>query len=259
MTNTAIFILFAVINVVVTGLFAGVVLSQYTRRHRVYQLYWSIALMMAFLATLAFVFSVVIGPTTTAGELLFRVYYILGGALTSAWLGLGSIALVTSARVTRISLLILGVLSVLTIVLIATAGIDPVRLGQIASNAGSHVLQPGAWVVMIAVMNTLGVVAVVGVAVFSGWKLLRRQSNTASLYTSKFLWANVLIVIGDLLNGLAGSGIRIFGLEGSFWLLMAVGWTAFFVGVLLASRRAAVAGPTQQVQASEVKGGAAQV
>ncbi len=254
MSNTAIFIVFAVVNVVVTGLFAGVVLSQYTRRHRIYQLYWSIALTMAFLATLAFVFSVVIGPTTAAGELLFRVYYILGGALTSAWLGLGSLALVASARVTRISLLVLCVLSVVTIVLIATAGIDPVKLGQIASNAGSQVLQPGAWVIMIAVMNTLGVVAVVGVAIFSGWKLMRRQSNAASLYTSKFLWANVLIVVGDLLNGLAGSGLRIFGLEGSFWLIMAVGWTAFFVGVLLASRRAAAVRPAAQVQASTIKG-----
>jgi hypothetical protein len=112
---------------------------------------------------------------------------------------------------------------------------------------------------MIAVMNTLGVLAVVGVAVFSGWKLIRRQSNTGSLYTSKFLWANVLIVIGDLLNGIAGGGLRIFGLEGSFWLIMAVGWTVFFVGVLLASRRAAVARTAGQIQASEVKGGAASV
>jgi hypothetical protein len=259
MTGNAIFIVFAVINVIVTGVFAGTVLSQYARRHRVYQLYWSIALTMAFLATLAFVFSVVIGPTTAAGESLFRVYYILGGALTSAWLGLGSLALVSSARVTRISLLGLSVLSVVTIVLIATAGIDMGKLSQIASNAGSQVLQPGAWVIMIAVMNTLGVVAVVGVAVFSGWKLIRRQSNTASLYTSKFLWANVLIVIGDLLNGVAGGGLRVFGLEGSFWLIMAVGWTVFFVGVLLASRRAAVARTAGQVQASEVKGGAAPV
>ena len=259
MTGNAIFIVFAVINVIVTGIFAGTVLSQYARRHRVYQLYWSLALTMAFLATLAFVFAVVIGPTTASGEGLFRIYYILGGALTSAWLGLGSLALVASARVTRISLVILSVLSVVTVVLIATAGIDMGKLGQIASNAGSGVLKPGAWVIMIAVMNTLGVLAVVGVAVFSGWKLMRRRSSAGSLYTSKFLWANVLIVIGDLFNGVAGGGLRIFGLEGSFWLIMAVGWTVFFMGVLLASRRAAVTRTAGQVQASEVKGGAASV
>src|SRR5436853_6018409 len=136
MTNNTILILFSSVNVVVTGLFAGVVLSQYMRRHRVYQLYWSIALTMAFVGTLAYVLMVAIGPTTSAGEALFRTYYIFGAALTAAWLGLGSIALVTSARITRISLLVLSVLSILAIVLIATAGIDTHQLVQVAGTAG---------------------------------------------------------------------------------------------------------------------------
>ncbi len=45
MTNNAILVIFAIVNVVVTALFAGVVLSQYARRHRASQLYWSIALL----------------------------------------------------------------------------------------------------------------------------------------------------------------------------------------------------------------------
>jgi hypothetical protein len=257
MTNTAILILFAVVNVVVTGLFAGVVLSQYLRRHRVYQLYWSIALAMAFVGTLAYVLMVAVGPTTTAGEMLFRTYYIFGAALTAAWLGLGSIALVTSTRVTRISLAVLCLLSVLAAVLIAIAGIDTGQIRNVAGTAGKGVLQPGAWLVMIIILNTLGAVAVVGVAIYSGWKLMRRQS--ANFYTSKFLWANVLIVVGVLLIAYAGGDVRVFGLEGSFWLIMAVGWTVLFAGVLLASRRTAVARPVGQDSASEVQGRAAQV
>lgn len=256
MTNTAILILFAVVNVVVTGLFAGVVLSQYMQRHRVYQLYWSIALIMAFVGTLAYVLMVAAGPTTTAGEALFRIYYIFGAALTAAWLGLGSIALVTSAKVTRISLVVLSVLSLLAIVLIATAGIDTHQLAQVAGTAGKGVLQTGAWLIMIIVLNTLGAAAVVGVAIYSGWKLIRRQS--ANFYTSKFLWANALIVVGVLLIAYAGGDVRVFGLEGSFWLIMAVGWAVLFAGVLLASRRAAAARPAGQ-EASEVSGRAASV
>jgi hypothetical protein len=263
MPNNAILILFAIVNVVVTALFAGVVLRQYMQRHRVYQLYWSIALIMAFLGTLAYVFMVVVGPTTAAGELLFRTYYIFGAALTSAWLGLGSIALISSARITRISLAILSLLSVLAIVLIATAGINTGQLSNVAGTSGKGVLQPGAWIVIIAVLNTLGVVAVVGVAAYSGWKLMRRrssQSSTVSFYTRNFLWANVLIVVGDLLDALAGSNVRIFGLEGSFWLIMAVGWTVFFIGVLLASRRVMSAKLAAQDQNSdEVKGQATSV
>jgi hypothetical protein len=251
MTNTAISILFAVVNVVVTGLFAGVVLSQYLQRHRVYQLYWSIALAMAFLGTLAYVLMVAVGPTTTAGEALFRTYYIFGAALTAAWLGLGSIALVTSTRVTRISLLVLSVLSILAIVFISIAGIDTGQLSNVVGTAGKGVLQTGVWLVILIVLNTVGAVAVVGVAIYSGWKLMRRQS--ANFYTSNFLWANVLIVVGVLLIAYAGGDVRVFGLEGSFWLIMAVGWAVLFAGVLLASRRAAMTRPTRQDSASEVK------
>src|SRR5947209_6877742 len=172
-------ILFAVVNVVVTGLFAGVVLGQYLRRHRVYQLYWSMALAMAFVGTLAYVLMVAVGPMTSSGEALFRTYYIFGAALTAAWLGLGSIALISSARITRIC---------------------------------------------VAVVSLLSIVAV------------------------------VLIVVGVSLISFAGGDVRIFGLEGSFWLIMAVGWMVLFAGVLLASRRATVARSAGQVQASAAKG-----
>jgi hypothetical protein len=237
MTNNAILVIFAIVNVVVTALFAGVVLSQYARRHRASQLYWSIALTMAFLATLVYVFMVIAGPTSSSGVVFFRIYYILGGALVPAWLGLGSVALVASARVTRICLAVLSVLSVLAIVLVATATIAMSKLSHIAGTPGTGILVPGAWLVTIIVLNTLGVVAVVGVAVYSGWKLVRRQSNVAGIRTINLLWANVLILVGDLLNALAGTLSRFFSLESSFWLIMAFGWIVFFAGVLLASRR----------------------
>lgn len=239
MTNTSILLLFAIVNVVVTGLFAGVVLRQYMRRRRASQLYWSIALTMAFLATLAYVFMVIVGPTSNAGIALFRVYYIFGAALVPAWLGLGSIALVASPGVTRICLISLSVLSALAIVLISTANINKTNpnLIHVAGTPGTGILDPGAWLVTIIVLNTLGVLAIVGVAVYSGWKLVRRQSSVAGIQTINLLWANICILVGVLLNAAAGSLARFFGLQGSFWIIQAFGWTVFFAGVLLASRR----------------------
>src|SRR6266487_1474316 len=160
MTNNSILLLFAVVNVVVTGLFAGMVLRQYMRRRRTSQLYWSIALTMAFLATLAYLFMVIVGPTSSTGMLFFRVYYILGAALVPAWLGLGSIALVASPRITRICLIVLSILSILAIVLISTATINMPKLSQIAGTPGTGILEPGAWLVTIIILNTLGVLAV---------------------------------------------------------------------------------------------------
>ena len=241
MTNNSILLLFAVINVVVTGLFAVAVLRQYARRKRPAQLYWSIALIMAFLATLAYVLMVIVGPTSSIGVGLFRIYYIFGAALVPAWLGLGSIALVASPRITRICLIILSALSLLAIVLISTATINMSKLSQIAGTPGTGILEPGLWLVTIIILNTLGVLAVVGVALYSGWKLIRRQSSVAGIQTVNLLWANIMILAGDLLNAAAGSLARFFGLQSSFWIIQAFGWTVFFAGVLIASHRPATA------------------
>jgi len=234
------------VNILVTGLFAGMVLRQYFNRHRAYQLYWATALSMAFLATLAYVLMILVQPTSAAGIFLFRIYYDLGGALVPAWLGLGSIALVSSPRVTRISLIILSLLSVLATGLIFLATINLPKLAQIAGTPGTGTLEPGFWLVTLIVLNTLGVVAVVGVAIYSGWKLIRRQSSMGrSAYTSNVLWANVFILIGEILNATAGSLARFMGVEDIFWLIMALGWLVLFIGVLLASRRSSISKPSE--------------
>jgi hypothetical protein len=235
----AILLLSPLVNVVVTAVFAGIVLRQYVRRHRIYQLYWSVGLMMAFVATLAYVLLIAVGPTSGAGIVFFRIYYILGGALVPAWLGLGSIALVAGKQVTRICFMGLCVLSVLAAVLIAMAGVNMSTLAHVAGTPGTGILQPGLWLITIIILNTLGVLAVVGVAIYSGWKLVRRQSSLGGLSTSNILWANVLILMGDLLNGLAGTLARFLGLESTFWLVMSLGWVLFLTGVLLASQRPA--------------------
>jgi hypothetical protein len=169
--------------------------------------------------------------------LLFHTYYILGAALMPAWLGLGSIALVSSRRLTYICLTILCVLSVVAGALILSSDLDMHKLSQIAGTPGTGILHPGAWLVMVIILNTLGVLAVVGVAIYSGWKLVRRAHGPPTAQASNLLRANILIMAGDLLNGAAGSLARFLGIQSAFWLVMAVGWTVFFVGVLLAGRR----------------------
>ncbi len=246
--NTPFALISSSINVVVTGLFAAVVLRQYLRRHRSYQLYWFVGLLMAFVATLAYVFMLQVQPASYNGIILFRAYYILG-VLTPAWLGLGSVALITSPRVTTWSLTFLYLLSGATTALILLARIDMQKLSNIVG-PGTGILIPGPWLATVIIINTLGVVAVVGVAVYSGLKLYRRQQSIAGLRTSNILWANVLILLGDLVNAGAGSVARGLGFESGFWVLMAFGWVIFFVGVLLASRRSTT---TRTVPVKEVE------
>jgi hypothetical protein len=187
---------------------------------------------------------VIVGPTSGAGVVLFRLYYILGAALAPSWLGLGSIALVTSQRVTCICLAALAAVSAITAIIIAIVPLDMRALGQVAGTPGTGILRDqAAWLPFTITLNSLGVVAVVGVAIYSGWKLWRRQSSVAGFRPGNLLWANILILIGDLLNAYAGANARVFGSSGSFWLVMSAGWIVFFSGVLLTSKRAATNRP----------------
>ncbi len=239
--NNALLLFSPLVNVGVTALFAGVVLRQYIQRRRVYQLFWAIALTMAFLATLAYTMLIFVSPTSGTGMLLFRVYYILGAALMPSWLGLGSLALISNPRLTRLCLAVLVILSMVALSSISIAGIDTFKLSHVVGTPGVGVLEPGVWRPTIIILNSLGVLAVVGVAAYSGWKLLRRQKTIGGFRTSALLWANALILAGDLLNATAGSLALLLHLENGFWLIMAAGWIVFFSGVLLTSYRLASA------------------
>lgn len=254
--STAMIFVPPAINVLITGLFAGVILRQYFNRHRVYQLYWSIALCMAFVATIAYMVMLFVQPTSAAGILCFRIYYITGGALAPAWLGMGCIALSNKGLLNRLSFTLLLLLSLVATSFILDASIDTQKLAQVAGTPGTGILQPGPWLVTIILLNTLGVVAIVGVAIYSGWKLIQRQSNIGGLRTSNFLWANVLILVGALFDGAAGSLARFLGLQSTFWLIMALGWIILFIGVLLTSHRPRISGtaePSIQSQPQSVE------
>ncbi|WP_151756531.1 hypothetical protein [Dictyobacter vulcani] len=235
--NTILLLLPPLINVLVTGIFAWMILRQYIGRRRNYQLYWSIALCMAFIATLAYMVMLLTGPTSGPGVYFFRLYYALGGTIMPSWLGLGSIALVSKPRFTRVCVGFLMLLSVISAIFVLDATVDMHRLAHIAGTPGTGTLLPGPWLVMTIVLNTLGVVAVAGVALLSGWKLLRKQASMGGNRTSTILWANVFIFIGAILNAAAGTLARVLGLDNIFWLIMALGWIILFLGVILASRR----------------------
>ncbi|HEV2580888.1 MAG TPA: hypothetical protein VGT44_08555 [Ktedonobacteraceae bacterium] len=251
MSSTTLLMICAGVNVVVTGLFAGLVTRQFAKRRRIYQLYWMIALLMAFIATLSYVCMVLVGPTSSAGVIFFRLYYILGASLAPSWLGLGSIALVTGPKVTRITFIVLLLLSVITAILIAFNPLDMHNLAQVAGTSGTGIMVLGVWLAFTITLNTLGVLAVVGVALYSGWKLLRRASSAAGFQPGNLLWANVLILVGDLLNAYAGSSARGGLLVNSFWLVMALGWITFYAGVILIGRRRARATTPASQQATQ--------
>jgi hypothetical protein len=235
--NNALIFIPPIVNVIVTGLFAGVILRQYIQRRRQHQLYWSLALAMAFLAYLSYICMLIVQPTSMAGTFFFRIYYLFGASVMPAWLGLGSLALAGWKRLTRILVGIVSFLSFIAIAFIFDATINKQMLAGIAGTPGTGILQRGPWLITTIVLNTFGAIAVAGVALYSGWKLKQRQTSIAGTHTGTILWANASIFVGVLLIALAGTLAGIFGVESTFWLFMALGWIILFGGALLASRR----------------------
>jgi drug/metabolite transporter (DMT)-like permease len=65
------------------------------------------------------------------------------------------------------------------------------------------------------------------------------------------LLGNVLILAGALCNAAAGTLARASGLSSSFWLVMALGWIVFYLGVLLTGKRRSVVPAVQARDAEE--------
>lgn len=206
--------------------FGAAVLRQYLRRRRPYQLIWAASLAMAAGGSLAYIVFLSGGRS----ELAFRLYYILGALLMPTYLGMGSLMLAArsdraKARV-RWVLYALLVASAAGIVVLLTNPIDTRVLHDLNGGPGTGVYKPGPFLLFTITFNTLGVLAVVGVAAYSAWQLRARQDF------GRLIRANALIAAGDLTIGAAGSLARL-GAGGGFWLTMAVGWVIIFWGFLL--------------------------
>ncbi len=213
----------------VSAVFAGIVLWQFAQRRRAYQLIWAVALLMSALASGGYVLALP-PQSSDAG---FRIYYALGAVLMPAFLGLGSIFLVAPRRAADATLAALVNVGALGAGAVLTAPLNGQALAQLNGGPGTGVLEPGIWLPITIVLNTFGVVAVVGVAIYSA---IRRRST---------LLANALIAAGDLVIGVAGSMART-GLPQLFWVTMLAGWVIIFVGFLAATGSRPDSGPSSQ-------------
>ncbi|MBI5649032.1 MAG: hypothetical protein HZC40_01055 [Chloroflexi bacterium] len=174
-------------TVIVSALFAILVLNQYRERKKMHQLMWGIALALwaigvgaEFLATLG-----------DWSVWMYRAYYIAGALLIPAWLGLGTLYLVASRRVAHSALGIVTILSVIGILLIATWEIDPARLRATPDQFVPLKIYPFFPIQLLLIaLNIFGTVAFVGGALWSTFHFVR-----AHIHGGRVL-ATVLIAIG---------------------------------------------------------------
>jgi hypothetical protein len=110
------------------------------------------------------------------------------------------------------------------------APVDTAALAALAGGSGRGVLLLPGWVrALLAGLNAFGVVAVVGVALRSALARLRRGE------AGRAWGGNLLIALGVLLLGAAGSASRLPAGDAAFWPLMTAGWLAVYVGFVAVS------------------------
>lgn len=205
--------------------FASIVLRQYLRRRRPYQLIWTASLTIGGLAALSFVLFLAADRNVT----FFRLYYVFGALLMAAYLGLGSVYLLAPRRVADITAAVLAIASVVGIVTILTAPVDTAALHGSNVEAGTTAIG-GPAIALVAALNSFGAIAVVGGAGYSAWQVWKRRGP------GNLLAANLLIATGAIIASLAGTLARVTGNGGSFWALLALGFVVLFGGFLLTMR-----------------------
>jgi hypothetical protein len=212
------------------SLFFGVaVFRQYLSRRRPYQLAWCASLGSAALGSLAYV----VFLAADKSELAFRLYYVFGALLTAPLLGLGSLLLIArgdrARERVRIIVYVVVVGSLVGTLLLLINPVNASVLRQLNGGPGTDpdVYKSGPWLVFLIVLNIFGALAVIGVALYSGWNLWRRNGS------GRLVGANALIALGTIVISQAGGMARSGFGAGAFWLTMTVGWVVLFGGFLL--------------------------
>ncbi|MDR0358316.1 MAG: hypothetical protein LBJ87_02475, partial [bacterium] len=159
---------------VVAGGFAAVVLRQSLGGPRAYHLVWAGALALFAVAAVAEGIAGIWGWS----PIVYRVYYLCGGLLAVGWLGVGSLLLVYPRRLGPVAAWIMLGLTVASVVATATAPLDVALLREAEPGRGT-IGAPAS--VLAPITNTLGLAALVGVAVASGWAAWRHGAPSSRI------------------------------------------------------------------------------
>lgn len=204
------------ITAVVSAAFAIVVAMR--SRGRTALVMWAVGLGMFALAALAGA----LARSGTEPETMYRVFYLFGGILNVAWLGLGTIYLI-APRAGRVSLAIVALLSLVAAYATFTA---PVNL-QVALDSGRGYPDGSLPRILAAIGSGVGSLVLIGGALWSAWVFLRKRHN------GRRALSNVVIAVGVLIVA-AGGTVTFTGANGILETTNLVGLAVMFAGFLLA-------------------------
>ena len=213
-------IVLPLVTAIVAGVFALVVLRQYTGHRRTYQLMWMTGFAMFAIAAFAGYLARSGGTTDTD----YRLFYLFGAILNVAWLALGTLYLLAPRRWADRSLVAVIVLSLVAAYAVASVPVDVTA----AADSGRGFANGSLARILAGVGSGVGSIVLVGGALWSAWIFLRKRHN------GRRAIANVVIAVGVLIVAVGGTA-TFTGASGVLELANLVGLSVMFGGFLLVS------------------------
>ncbi len=212
-------------DVILGIVFFVLVLRQYLERHKMHQLMWTIAVALWTIGVTA----ELAATLSRWSGLTYRAYYATGALLIPAWLGMGTLYLVTPRKWAD---RILGVLVVLSVIGIILIGVWPIAPGQLQTASGEFIplkVFPFFPIqLLLIILNTFGALAFIGGALWSTVHFMRMQSmGERALATGLIAVGGIIAAVAHSLGVL--SGIELFRVSELVALLF------IFVGFVLST------------------------
>lgn len=186
---------FAAIAALVGGAFSVAVFTQWRSRRKPYQAVWAAALAMFGLAALFEAIGLAAGWSVFS----YKAYYLFGALLNVGWLAVGEIYLLAPRRAGRAAAIVMGIVTVVSIIRVVIATADPMQLHAQFPDDRETLNVPA---VLPAVTNSLASVILIGGAAWSAWRAYRRTAPAG------LVLGTVLIAVGAfVIAGLHGGAV----------------------------------------------------
>jgi hypothetical protein len=211
--------------------FAAVVFARWWRSRRPAFLAWAAGLAVFAIAAGA----QAVGEHSGFTPASFRVFYLFGGVLGVAFLGLGTIHLLAPPRVARGCTVGLLVLSGIAAVIVAVVPVDAARLqdgpGFLGEAIGGRAAVPLR--ILAALLNIAGTLALVGGSGWSAYRFWRDGAGVDRVLCNVLLTAGALVIAAGLSAARLSSAAASLRVLGAY---EAVGISMMFAGFLCLGR-----------------------
>ena len=205
----------------ISVVFAAMLVEQFRRRRKPYQLVWTLGLVWYAVSTGA----EFLGNAWGWDVSLYRLWYLTGAFFVAAYLGMGTIYLLAPRRVANVVMAALAVASAYAVYRVLAAPVEAALLPAAGQAVSGHAL-PSDVRVLTPFFNIFGAGALILGAAYSAWVFWRRRIMRHRVVS------NALIAVGAFIPGVTG-GLSRFGFTEALFLGELLGVVLIFAGFLV--------------------------